>query len=371
MGAKRRRKRKFKINRKRLYAVMGVLAGVAALICAVAAIVSGASRPVKLKELPFSAAQKHVYTGEGFYYTDGASLAYVNKAKLNKPVTRTISTSDIDIAASPSFALLYNRSALHVVSAADPIEISCAIETVKCGAQHFAALCEEADGTETLKVYNMRGDMVDELMFRSGYLVDYGFETRGGETLWTLELNTSATLPRMTITTYDMQRHATTGMISIQNMIAENIVFSQKGLFVVGTSGIIRYDRATNTEKYRAMCYGRRLIDSSTQCSKPLFIFAERGAPEKGGTVFLYSLADDDVADTAIHALQLPENALGAFAMKGRLVIVTPEGVTYYTATGKKDGYRAFDAPVTGVERLDEKTLLVERAGMLYTMNAG
>lgn len=358
--------RRIKITRKGWAILVAITLIVLAAAGIIAISILNADSPAKLSELPFNSSTNYGYSGNGFYYFDGSELVLTETGN-DEPTRMRVSSTEVKLAASPSIGILYNTNAVHLINAAYPIELTGTVMSAKCGSGHIAVLKEE-NNQSALMVFNSNSEQTDRMDFAQTSALDFGFDTISGETLWTLETDVSASMPMSILTTYDTKKRATTGKINIQNQLVEDVAFTENSIFVIGTNHLIRYDRVKNTESYRELCYGRKLVDCSVKGEYPLFVFSDRGDSSMSSVV-LYRVKDTDVADTSTHRIQLPSNTLTVCAMGGRLVVVTTDAVLTYSNTGKPGATSQFETPITGALKLSDSMLIVERQGVLYQCN--
>lgn len=370
-SSKKRSNRRAKTAKRRLAAVLVVLAVVAVIVVfAVFMAKRGEPKKLKLTELPFAAGSESAYTGRGFYYLSDSTLIYDDLKDSAKDETRKISVADVGVVASERTAVLYTLNAIHFVNASKPVEFSDRIIAVKAGKEHFGVLYGDARDKSTLAIFDDKAVQIDSVEFSGGVMTDYSFDMSGGEVLWTLETNVNASDPICMIKTYDMQRHSVSSITTVHDQLVENVFFTDNSMFIVGTDSIIRYNVAKHHESYRALVYGRKLMDFSAGGERPLFAFSLR-SEEKLSTVVLYSLSDDDVSNVKMTTVQLPGNALGAYTMCGSFVVIMPDGIKCYTGQGSLSREYRFDMPITAAEKLTDSELLLVRDGKAFIAKIG
>lgn len=218
----------------------------------------------------------------------------------------------------------------------------------------------------SLQVYDKAGTQTDQMDFPDGELMDFGFAQTQDDTLWTLEMAPAGSLPLSTLTTYNLATNHTTGVMTIQGQLVDQVWFTQNSIFFSCTNNLIRFTRTGNTEAYRLLVYGWELCDVSTAGSTPLFLYRERGATGTSGTVKIYALPEGETASATVSAVQLPAGTLGAFLAGGNLYACTQDTLYVYSSTGKQTNAVALPRTVDRAQRLSETHLLLTGGNGLY-----
>jgi hypothetical protein len=153
------------------------------------------------------------------------------------------------------------------------------------------------------------------------------------------------------------------GVITVQGQLVERVVFTQKSIFIAGTSHLIRCDAGVSGEAYRLLTYGYRLADYSTAGANPLFVYAAREEEGTASRVKLYGAAEGDIALATAREVYLPEGTLSFFAAGGKLYAVTRDALYAFGAAGEALASYPLGFACTGAEKLDEKRVLVTTEG--------
>ncbi|HWQ59327.1 MAG TPA: hypothetical protein VN540_09940 [Clostridia bacterium] len=365
-------------NRALTFRRVGLLLLGAALL---ALIVWGISALVREKdsfgtvaELPFVSDAPYVFTGTGFYYIAGDSLVYYD---LSDPEeggkTMKLGTTEVFMRASSAQMALYSGNSVQILGVSEAIDAGGTVLGIRCGATHTAVMRQDASGAAAVLVYDAKGTLIDAIEQDAELLVDCGLrETSSGDVLWTLMLDSSGSVPVNTITTYTYEvdgagtpRASMSGVMTVQGQLVERVVFTQKSIFVAGTSHLIRCDAGVSGEAYRLLTYGYRLADVTGAGTTPLFVYVERGAAEPYTRVKLYSAAEGDVAEATAREVNLPEGAKGFVAANGRLYVFTEDTMYAYGADGALQTSYALGFACDRAVKLDEKRVLVESGGAM------
>lgn len=319
----------------------------------------GGGHKATLKEAPFSASDIYTYTGTGFlYYKDGKlSFQHDTDKKSNYTLSVSSAATALRLSAGAKLSALYNDTSVLITGADAPITLNGTVQKVICGSDHLAVFVL-GDAGGSLQVFDAKGAQTDSMDFSAGVLLDFGIDTTAAETLWTLTLDNSGSIPVSTITTYNLAQSVTDGLMSVQNELLEDVVFSTSSIFSVGTCHIIRYNRAGNAEVYRELVYGWRVTDYSP-ASPPVFLLEER-ADSGFSRIRLYALQEGELPAERIASVQLPDDALGAHLFNGKLAIFTPARVLFYDAGGTALSSLDFEEPVTAAAKLSESKALLQ-----------
>lgn len=317
----------------------------------------------ELTELPFTDTANYAYTGSGFLYFQEGKLYYMDIADGRKDTSYKINTDELKLTASPGISVLYHDTAVQIVGSEAPIVVSGKVLGVKCSQAHVAVLREDSAGKTAIVIYDGAGTQTDQMDFDAADLIDFGFSNRQDETLWTLEMDLSASTPVCTITTYNLATKRTTGVINVQNQLTGDVIFTDKSLFLSGTSDLIRYTLAGSSEVYRISVYGWKLADSSIGES-PILLYKQRGG--NNSILKLYTVPEGDVGSAAISTVHPPEGALAEFLIKGKLMIYTPTAAYTYTAGGKLLAVEELPIKIDGAQKLSESHILLSSGGSLY-----
>lgn len=365
------RKRRFIVRKKgstllRLGLILGAILVLAGAAYGIFALTGSQEQSQGLEQLPFTADTNYVFTGSGFLYMYGDRLTYDDLLDAKKDASYQVSTDAVQLAASPTLSVLYHESAVQILGAAESISFSEEqVEQVACGVSHVAVLLATGQGA-SLRVYDNTGAQTDQMDFPDGELVDFGFAQTQDDTLWTLEMAPAGSLPLSTLTTYNLSTNHTTGVMTIQGQLVDQVWFTQNSIFFSCTNNLIRFTRTGNTEAYRLLVYGWELCDVSTAGSTPLFLYRERGTVGASGTVKIYALPEGETASATVSAVQLPAGTLGAFLAGGKLYACTSDTLYVYSATGKQTNAVALPRTVDRAQKLSETHLLLTGGNGLY-----
>ena len=159
-------------------------------------------------------------------------------------------------------------------------------------------------------------------------------------------------------------------MITVQGELVEDVAFTQNSVFLVGTSTLMCYDRSRNTQNYRLQCYGRELLDVSYVDDYVMMVFRDRGAQDYS-KVIIYALSDTAERDPVMRTITLPDETLAVYSVANRMVVVLPDKVVKYRASGSIDKEKQFDSPIDAVEKLTGGRILVYRGNVPYMADIG
>ena len=345
-----------------------LLAGV---VWGIAALVREKDSFGAVAELPFGSDAVYAFTGKGFYYIQGENLVYHDLEDSDKAKTMKLGATDVVMRASSAQTALYSGSNVQILGVSETIDAGGAVLAMRCGATHTAVMRQDASGAVAVLVYDEAGAFIDMIDQGRELLLDCGLrETSTGDVLWTLMLDSSGSVPVNTITTYTYEvdgggtpRASMSGVITVQGQLVERVVFTQKSIFIAGTSHLIRCDAGVSGEAYRLLTYGYRLADYSTAGANPLFVYAAREEEGTASRVKLYGAAEGDIALATAREVYLPEGTLSFFAAGGKLYAVTRDALYAFGAAGEALASYPLGFACTGAEKLDEKRVLVTTEG--------
>ena len=283
----------------------------------------------ELTELPFTDTANYAYTGSGFLYFQEGKLYYMDIADGRKDTSYKINTDELKLTASPGISVLYHDTAVQIVGSEAPIVVSGKVLGVKCSQAHVAVLREDSAGKTAIVIYDGAGTQTDQMDFDAADLIDFGFSNRQDDTLWTLEMDLSASTPVCTITTYNLATKRTTGVINVQNQLTGDVIFTDKSLFL-----------------------------------SPILLYKQRGG--SNSILKLYTVPEGDVGSAAISTVHPPEGALAEFLIKGKLMIYTPTAAYTYTAGGKLLAVEELPIKIDGAQKLSESHILLSSGDSLY-----
>jgi hypothetical protein len=336
---------------------------VAGIVTAAIVIISSAGVFSRVLELPFGSDSVYQYTGSGFLYTENNKLNYYDIKDENKNYSVDLSASDVSLAGSSQVTAVYNNYAMQIVGAEFPIEFSGRVLKVKCG-ESYAAVLKEENGSESLQVFGSNGKQVDRINFSGSFPADFGFYGSGSEILWTLTMETAGSEPVSTITTYDLSKSATTGVVNLQSHLVEKLVYSENSIFAADTNELIRFDHIRNNETWSLMIYGWRLHDSYI-ANKPYFLLTPRKAASLS-TVKLIIAQEGDMPNETESIVHLPTDTIEAFLCSGKLIAVTPGEIVTYSDKGKEEESFPLEITVEKAVKLDSSRVMLQSGSKLY-----
>lgn len=355
-----RRKKKRRSRTLLFSIVILALLGGAVLIYQV--IFSKREAVVSMSPTPISTASTYINTGDGLLYQTDGQIHFYHLSDTKKNYTYGMGASDIRMSGSASMTVVFNEYSLQVVGKAQPITFTGRLKEVECGSGYLAALRTHEDGTDSVTVITPGGEQIDQMTFPDQYIVDFGFYKTATEMLWIETLNIDAGTPTTTITTYDLAKKTTTGVMHIQNQLVDELYLTADSIFVVGTNQIIRYTHSGNKEVYRFTIYGYQVVDFSSAGDAPTFLLTPRGGDFH--SVKILTLGEDAAPDEVETYLQLPAEGVAASMMRNQLVVASREKVFIYSLKGKLSSEATFEQPIDAAVKLTDTVLLLSANGI-------
>lgn len=319
---------------------------------------------VTMNATPISIASTYINTGDGLLYQTDGQIHFYHLSDNKKNYTYGMGASDVRMSGSAAMTVVFNDNSLQVVGKNQPLTFTGRVREVECGTNYLAVLRNSDEGTDSIAVITPGGEQVEQLFFADQYIVDFGFYKTGGEMLWVETINVNAGTPTISITTYDLTKKASTGVMHIQNQLVDELYLTANSVFVVGTNQIIRYTHSGNKEVYRVTIYGYEVVDFSSAGSSPTFLLTPRGGDFH--SVKILTLAEDSAPNAVDTYLQLPTEGISAFMMGDHLAVTSREKLLTYTLKGKLSSEASFEQPIDNAVKLNDKVLLLSANGIYY-----
>ena len=321
---------------------------------------AGRERTITMTETPALEGMTHLNTGSGMLYqapSDGlGSFNYYDWTRSKRNYTYNIEVNDLKMNGSDGISVVYTEDLLLIVDTLQQVQMTGTILSVECGTDHIAVLRRDSVGGESLLILSKNGEQVDQLLADGQYIVNFGFYSTTTEMLWMQTLSVSAGSPVTVITTYDLSKRTSTGVMEVQDQLVEGLYFTNNSIFVAGTNQIIRYTYDGNKETYKEMIYGYEVLDFSYASGTPTFLLG----PREGNmnSIRILTLNEAETSGATSTYLQLPGEGVAGYIMNGALVVVTEENLYSYTLKGSLSSTSKLDRPVQAAEKISDSLLL-------------
>ena len=306
------KKRRRKAGGRALLLVLLALFVLAGAVLALVFGLRGCRRAASKRTLPFGADANFCYTGDGFLYLSGNVLNYLNLEEEGKNRSFPLDSTEFKLAGTEQLKVVYSASSLQVVETPFDNVFDGIVKKVDCGNKYVGAFIENEDGTHSLRVFNSAGSQCYRKDFTDRVLLDFGFEGGDSSVLWISELVTTGSAITTTITTYDLNRESTTGVISVQGQVAKKVFVTKKSIFAFCTDSVVRFDRSTNDEAYRIQCRGYECLSASASGGRMYMLLTRSGA--EGIPLDVLSMREDTTADENVIAITDIADTVGCFA---------------------------------------------------------
>ncbi|MBR3381426.1 MAG: hypothetical protein IKG85_00075 [Clostridia bacterium] len=376
--ARRRRKLVVRDRRKTALRMTAAIVSLIALIGAAVLtffIVRSCGVKLTLRELPLLPTDMVCGVGDGLLSVRKNSLSFISYRDEDDDLTRALTgaAEPEGVVGTSGIRVVWAGNAVQIIDGNFDISVEGTIEAVRCGSSNVAVCMRLPNGDERVGVYTSAGQFLKSFDFPKGRLVDFGFSEASGSTLWTMDLDTDSGSPRTTISTFDLSRMSSTGVISVSGQLVERIFFTNSSVFVVGTESLIRYSSSANREIYRVRLYGYRVEDVSSSGDQPVLMLLPRGSasPAEAGSVILLSVSQKDVAGETAVTVILPEGTVGCHLLSGSLAAVGADAVRLYSPKGELLESLSLGASAVSARKLDERHILIERSGDLALLTVG
>ncbi len=350
-----------------------VLAGIATLAYF---IIKKAQTKFVTRELPLLDPSVCSGTGDGLLYVRDGMLHFYSFKDEDSNFTRGLKSgaNPKGVAGTDGIKVVYSENALQIVGTDFDTTPDGRIIAVRCGRTHVAVCSRAANGRETITVFTSAGQNIKTFEYEPGCLMDFGFSEASGATIWTMELATDSGSPRTTVSTFDLERMSSTGVITVSGQLVEDIFFTSSSVFVVGTESLIRYSASANREVYRVQLYGYRVADVSLAGDAPLLMLVPRDEEDitEMSSIRLMKVQQKDVAGESAVTVTLPASPVGCHLAGGSLVVTTANSVVMFDPSGAQIASQALPVGVTTrSEKLDEHHILLERSGEFVLLTVG
>jgi len=338
-----------------------------AVLCA--AVVFGITRikgsPAdKLTELPFASGAEYGFTDKGIMTIEGDKLVYYTlsgESEWELPLT----ISGCSLAAGADYAVLYTETVIQAIdsegSALFPsLEFSGKVISVRCGATDIAVLKEEDDSTRYIYIYDLTGARLDKLELKTNTLINYGFDDDRG-CLWTLMVNTEASVPVCTVSTYNVSTHSDTGAMTKEGQLFERVYFSDSKTYACGTNNLIVYG-STGKEESSTLIYGWKVLDFLSGQSPMALLCVRQDTATASAAAKVLTI------DTgAEYGFRLPANTLGTYFYSGKVLVVLPAKLMYYSQKGEYLSETALSVTADGSVEM-KGHILIKSGDALYML---
>lgn len=354
----------------RILILLAVPLLVAGAVFGIISLISSSNPLFKTNEtqMPFNSNDVYTFTNNSFIYIKDGVLYYDDIASSSNDASYRINTSEVEICASKAICALYNKTTVQILGAQSAIEGHGNIEKVKCGLDYIAVLFKDETDAIVLKVFDKNALMIDEIRPESdnSFIMDFGFTNTDNNTLWTLLADTSSEISVSTITTYDLSKKSTTGVMTIQHQLVESLNFTDNSIFAVGTNDLMRYNNGNLI--YRLPVYGYKLLDFSSSSGKCMFLFESRSASNTRSTLKLYTVSEKESSDYSVVTLNLPQNTVTALLVNSKIVSVSPNKIYTYSYSGELLSETELDFVLTapGALKVNNNEILLLSSPSLY-----
>lgn len=328
------------------------------------------------RSLALNPSDMAVGSGDGIMYIRGGNMNFMSfddeDDDFSKPLTG--SSAPKGLVGTDNIKAVYSENTVQIIGGGFDIGIDGSIIALRCGSSTLAVCYSHPNGDETLSVYTSAGQLLKSFDFSGGRLVDFGYSEASGTTLWIMELDTDSGSPRTTVSTFDLDRMSSTGVITVSGQLVERIFFTNSSVFVVGTESLIRYSSSANREIYRILLYGYRVADISLAGDSPLLLLMPRCVSSISdiSSLRLLTVSQKDVADETAVTVTLPEDAVSCHLTNGNLAVISSNAIGLYSGKGVLLEEKSLPLNATNSsKKLDEHHILMERNGEAVLLTVG
>lgn len=358
-GGNRRRK-----IAHRLYVLMVAVVFIVGLVTCAVFVVKRITTVARKKSLPIRPNTEYAYTGDGFVYIEGKTLNFYSVKNEDKNYSMQIENENARLVGTDDIKVIYNSSSIQIIGTRFDNMLNGELKKIVCGDKYVAVYLENENGTHSLRAFNSSGSQCWQRDFENTCLTDFGFESMDSAVMWMSELSTVGDSFSTTISLYDLGRESVIGITSVQQQIVKNVFVTKKSIFAFCTDYLIRFDRSTNSEAYRVLCYGYDCVSADFSGGRLYMLLDDiepegEGKPAGGSSSYrVLSVSESRLADEASCTILKPEGIVYACMMNDKISIVRQNQIDFYNIKGELKKTYHFDSPIDEAKRVDSRNLL-------------
>ncbi|MHB1315099.1 MAG: DUF5711 family protein [Christensenellales bacterium] len=270
----RKEKQKKKVRKRFIIFVITFLAVIFGAL--IFWLLSGNILEKSIIQMPFKSTDTYLIYENGIIYIQGDRIIGINE-KNEEQFNLKLNTSNVKLAVSSGTLFAYSTQVFQAVDLTTSQtlyskEVNGKIMDVAAGKECLAVLRLDDSGVSHLDVYDMAGKDVTQLEFTYA-LIDFGFIE--DQSLWTLELDTTGSLPVSKISIYKDVGKSINGIVTVEGQIIQKVLFTDKELFLVGTNHVI-YCNYLGENRKTELIYGWYLRSYNIEAGEPLMLFSPR-----------------------------------------------------------------------------------------------
>lgn len=294
----------------------------------------------KVMTLTADSAERVTALTDGLLLSSGLTLSRIDlSGKLLW--TAEMPVADMHITGNGALVALWNENTALLLDDKTGLSLlkqdsEVPIENLVCGKDSYAITTQE-DNQRRVQVYKMDGTRVDDLLFPYQDVLGVSFYGEKWSQLWTLSLDSHATLPITHLKTY-IPGKSTTGNITVNGEILYAAQPKDKDFITVGTRNIQFYS-ATGERQFEKSIYGWYLQDMQVDSQgRAQFLLSPANTEDTSTTLsaLWYIRAEAD-GSTTEYRISLPAGCMRAALTDGGIVAFSTEGLHTMNASG--DGY--------------------------------
>ena len=309
----------------------------------------------RVMTLTADSAQRVTALDDGLLLSSGLTLSRIDLAgKLLWAAE--MPAADMNITGNGELVALWNETTALLLSDETGMsllrqESEAPIQGLTCGKEHYAITTQE-DRQRRGRVYKLDGTQIDDLLFPYQDVLGVGFYSDNLSQLWTLSLDSHATLPITHLKTYQPGK-STTGNITVNGEILYLAQPKDKSFMTVGTRNI-QFFSATGERQFEKSIYGWYLQDLQVDSQgRAQFLLCPAGAEEGVSTLsalwYIRAEADGSTTETRI---SLPAGCIRAVLTQNGIAAFSAEGVHTMDSSGGNYAFHKLPHAVSAVTGL-------------------
>ncbi|MBC8532090.1 DUF5711 family protein [Gehongia tenuis] len=324
-----------KLSPKALVLLLLVVALLAAAIFGFA-VLTGTSPALNWVSVPaIGRADRIEPFKDGFVSFSQGNLVYWN-ARGSAVWTRPVTAAEIGLRTSADLIILYSNNFVTVLDANGQQTFQKQLDRYVVGADAMGervAILTADTTAASLQVYNLNGDVVDEIQLDPSATFDFGIASQ--DKLWTLQTDLSGSALKTILTTYK-PGESTTGIVTGDQLLYD-AEFYQNQTFLVGSRNVLCYNDVGESQKSEFV-YGWKLEDVWRGKKDIAFAFSDVAASEEEQTAsgsINYVKVVKGKSDAVTY--KAPKDTLAVCMGEEKVHFITPSAVeTVYLANGER-----------------------------------
>ena len=316
------------------------------------AVLSGA-------EIPIMIDGSYAYTKEFVFYEDEGELVCVDFDG-KKKWSRELPQSGMNIYANGKTVIAFNSKSVSVFTATGELmsvtDFYGSVMVVRASETMTAVMVQNSGGTPSIVLLDRKGVELKRETFEEKYLIDFGFYNNS---LYYYTVDAEAMFPVSNILTVSEKLNST-GNVTVEGQMLQNILFRDNDLYAVGTNHIIKTDYL-GKKLYEKLIYGWIYVDSYiAENGNPVMLFKLGGEAANTDQIFTIRVVSEDSADVY---MKMPLTSVQVAIGNEKIYVFSKEETKIFDFSGKLIREQKFANHVTKIEVLPDTAHAIAFSG--------